>query len=436
MLRWLGTTAPAYFKDRREKLLAAHPDACFLFPANSEALRNPDVHHPYRQSSHFYYLTGFEEPDSFLVLGKESVLFLREREAEKELWDGERYGVERASSVFGFAETASIQNLEARLPHLLRPAGRIFYRLGLDEAMDHRVLSAIERLTRTSNRKTFPPIFDPGTLLGEMRLIKSSEEIAALRKAGEISANAHVRAMETVKPGMGEHEIAALLDYEMIRGGCARTSYLPIVAGGSNATCLHYRANNCGLKDGELLLIDAGGEYEYLAADITRTFPIGKKYTSEQAAIYDLVLFAQKSCIELARPGIGFHEIHARAVEVIADGLVSLGFLSGKTSDLLREGKHKKFFPHGTSHWLGMDVHDVGTYYDVDGASRKLEVGNVLTVEPGIYFQPNDTSVPKEYRGIGIRIEDDIVITAEGCEVLTSQVPKERADIEKLRSKA
>jgi Xaa-Pro aminopeptidase len=265
-----------------------------------------------------------------------------------------------------------------------------------------------------------------------MRLFKTTEEAALLRKACQITALAHKAAMTEVRPGMNEFEVEALIDYSFRKNGCQRVGYGSIVAGGKNAACLHYRANNEVLRDGDLLLIDAGGEYDYYTSDITRTFPVGKTFSKAQATAYDLVLKAQKSCIDMAKPGAKMPDIHRHACEVITEGLLSLGLLKGSKDELVKTDQFKRFYPHGTGHWLGMDVHDVGLYTK-DGSPRKVEPGMCFTIEPGFYVQPADAEMAGEFKGIGIRIEDDILITANGCEILTKDAPKERAEIEALR---
>lgn len=438
----LRSQIPGYFKARRDALLKAHPGSVFILPANPEFIRNPDVHYPYRQESCFYYLSGFDEPETFLVIapskgrpgGHRMALFVRKRDKEREIWEGERYGIDGARGVFGADEAYLNEEFERRLPELLQGAERVYYRLGLNEATDRVVLSALENYRRGLGRSgsSLPPIVDPAGPIGEMRLFKSPEEIELLRKACSISARAHKIAMIETRTGSNEYELEALVDYSFRRGGCERIGYGSIVAGGRNACCLHYRANNEPLRDGELLLIDAGGEYDYYTADITRTFPVGGRFTDPQARIYDVVLSAQKEAISMARPGATLPAIHRRATEVLVEGLLRLGLMKGKPEELIQKSEHRRFYPHGTSHWLGMDVHDVGAYVK-EGEPRRLEPDMVFTIEPGLYIQPADEGVPSEFRGIGVRIEDDILITADGCEVLTREAPKERAEIEALR---
>lgn len=438
----LLTHLPEFFKDRRQALLQAHPGAAFLFPASPEYTRNPDVTFPFRQESGFFYLSGFEEPESFLVLtsagGKPRMtLFARERDPDREMWDGERYGLEGAVQIFGADQAYPIHELGRRLPELLKGTERTYYRLGLNEIVDRQVFDAQEAYRRTQGRagKALNPFFDPNEILGEMRLFKSAGETTLLRRACSITADAHLTLMKQVRPGMNEREVEARVDYEMRRQGCQRNGYGSIVAGGRNAACLHYRANNEDLRDGDLLLVDAGGERDYYTSDITRTFPIGRKFSDAQGKLYDLVLKSQLAAIEMTKPGALLPDLHRRVCEVLIDGMLSLGLMQGKPAEIFMAMGHKRFYPHSTSHWLGMDVHDVGLY-TWQGEPRRLEAGMVFTIEPGFYVQPADREAPEAYRGIGIRIEDDVLVTARGCEVLTAGVPKDRHEIESIREAA
>lgn len=440
----LLTQIPSYFKARRNQLMESHPGAVFVLPSCPFYYRNPDVPHPYRQESNFYYLTGFEEYESCLVLAPASeggtgnhrmILFVLPNDPEKEMWEGARYGLEGARRVFGADEAYLIHELDKLLPELFKGAERVFYQLGFSPDMDRTVMTALETNRRSRGRSGCGqlPVEDSRLPIGELRLFKAEEEIQALRKACEISGLAHREVMSTVKPGMNESEIEALIDYLFRKKGCQRVGYGSIIAGGRNATCLHYRFNNEELKSGDLLLIDAGGEHRYYTADITRTFPIGKKFKTAQAELYELVLRAQKAGIEMARPGVTLPQIHRQVCTVLVEGLRDLHLLDGDVDDLIKTGAFRRFYPHGTSHWLGMDVHDVGLY-TVKGEPRILEPGMVFTIEPGIYIQPSDAGqVPDEYRNIGIRIEDDILITEKGHEVLTSAAPKEVKELEALR---
>jgi len=423
--------------------MSEHPQGFFLFPANEVYSRNHDVDYPFRQESNFYYLSGFDEPGSWLVLAPQSegskkyktILFVQERDKTRELWEGERYGVDRAISVFGADEAYLTKDFEKKLPDLLLGVEEIFYRTGFNEAVDRMVLAhnrrSMEMMGRTG--RGMASIHDWKRVLGELRLYKAPEEIENLRAAGKASAEAHRVLMETLRPGMTEFDAESILEFEMKRRGCRRMGYGTIAAGGSNATCLHYTANNEVLKSGDLLLVDAGGESDYYTADITRTFPIGKKFSPQQKAIYELVLSAQKKGIDMVKPGIKLWDIHEAVTLVLAQGLVDLGILKGKPEESIQNGALKRFWPHGTGHWLGMDVHDMGAY-KIGKEQRTLEPGMVFTVEPGLYFQLDDRDYPDEYRGIGIRIEDNILVTQKGYENFTPLAPKEVVDIESLRN--
>lgn len=440
----LITQIPKVYQSRREKLIQAHPGAVFILPSAPELLRNGDVHYPFRQESNFYYLSGFDEPNSFLILSPESskpgkkskmTLFVQPRDPEKEMWEGERYGIDGALNVFGSDEAFLNTELEQKLPEILKGANRIFYRLGASEAMDRRVLAILEVVRRSLGRsgRGLIPIEDPQVAIGEMRLFKEPAELDLLRKACKITAQGHRTVMQELRPGMNEAEVEALIDYQFRKNGCQRLGYGSIVAGGKNATCLHYRSNNETLRAGELLLVDAGGEYGYYTSDITRTFPVGQTFSKPQRQAYELVLSVQKAGIAMTKPGAKLTEIHRATCEQLLDGLLSLGLLKGTAAELLKTAAYRRFYPHNTNHWLGMDVHDAGLY-SVDGEPRKLEHGMVFTIEPGFYAQPNDREAPEAFRNIGIRIEDDILVTPGGCENLTQEAPKEIAEIEGLRA--
>ena len=426
---------PAYYRLRRDVLKSKSPKSAFLIAGNIEMYKTADQHFEFRQDSDLYYLTGFTEPDAFLVMNAGvSTLFVRERDALMELWNGERYGVDGAKKVFGVDAAYPIKELKQRLPDLLKGADAVYYRMGIHKCYDDLVLEALESYRRSQGRSGsgLLAIKDTAELVHEMRVIKSDDEIKLMRKASQITAQAHIEAMKQTKPGMMEYEVQAILEYVYRKSGCERNAYYPIVAGGKNATCLHYHFNNEELKEGSLLLIDSAGECGYYASDITRTFPVGRKFSTVQARIYDLVLEANKKAIAVIKPGVRYEEVHNTATKVLAQGLIDLGILKGSVEECIKTAEIKKYYPHGTSHLLGMDVHDVGLYR-IHDQSRVLEPGMCFTVEPGLYFQPGDQGYPDEYRGIGIRIEDDIVVTQDGCEVLTKDAPKERAEIEKLR---
>lgn len=443
----LVSHVPSFYKNRRRKLAEAHPGAAFLIPAWPHQLRNGDTHHPdYRQDSHLFYLTGFPDPESLLALiptgsqpgAYKTILFVQPRDPDREMWEGERYGAEGACRVFGADEAYSIHELGTVLPSLLTHAEKIFYRLGFEKTLDENILSALEKAKRAKGRsgKGLLPIVDPHEAIGELRLFKAPEEIEVLRKSCQITALAHRKIMQTLRPGHNERDIAVMLSHEFAQAGADRLAYGSIVAGGKNAACLHYHHNNEPLRDGDLILIDAGGEYQHYASDITRTFPVGKKFAQNQAWVYDLVLEAQQAAIAAAKPGARLPDLHRIACEVLVDGFLRLGLLKGDAKEHLKTLTYKRFYPHNTSHWMGMDVHDAGAYVTSAGEPRVLEPGMVFTIEPGFYTQPHDQEVPAAFQNIGIRIEDDILITATGCENLTREAPKTREEIESLRAQA
>ena len=422
---------------RRQHLLEAIGPGVAVFPSAPVAIRNNDVEHEYRQDSDLHYLTGFEEPESVLVLTNQhaehrAVIFLRERDPSREVWDGARLGVERAPEALGVDAAFPIKDLAEKLPDYLSNAKRLHYRLGFDRSFDDVVLEAIRAVRRKARTGVRPPteIVDTVDSLHEMRMRKSPAELETMRRAAAVTREAHVRAMEVAKPGVFEYEVEAEILRVFRKHGSQRPAYGSIVGSGPNATVLHYRRNDRRIEDGELLLIDAGCELDYVASDVTRTFPVSGKFTPEQRALYDIVLAAQKRCIEATRPGATIDEVHDVAVRVISEGLIAEGLVAGSLDEVISEGKYKPYYMHRTSHWLGMDVHDVGTYF-VDGKSRPLEPGFVITIEPGLYVG-KDADVDPRWRGIGIRIEDDVLVTVDGHDVLTADVPKEPADVERV----
>jgi Xaa-Pro aminopeptidase len=352
-------------------------------------------------------------------------MFVRPRDPDREIWDGPRFGVDGAKEHFAADEAFTIDKLAEELPKLFQNKKRLYYRLGVNRAMDDKVLEAIDRArARAKLGFTWPvEIIDPGTILHEMRLFKSKEDLQAMRRAAAITAEAHVRAMAETKPGMHEFQVEAMILETFRTHGSERPAYGSIVGSGANATILHYRQNNKKMEQGELLLIDAGCEYDYYAADVTRTFPVGAAFSKQQQAIYELVLDAQEAGIAKTVKGSTLEQIHAACVDVITRGLVKLGLLQGEVEQLVTDEAYKPFFMHKTSHWLGMDVHDVGNYY-LGGKARALEPGMVLTVEPGIYIGKDYDKVPVEWRGIGVRIEDDILVTEDAPDNLTGVIPK------------
>jgi len=424
------------FAARREAYMKAlGRDAVAVVSSLPERLRNGDAYHRFRQHSDVYYLTGFAEPDTTLVLRpgadeERFVMFVRPRDPEMEVWDGRRAGLEGAQQRYGADAAYAASELDARLWGLLANHEELHFGLGLDEEMDLRIAAAIARLRRTEKRGKRPPraVVDPRVALHELRLRKSADEVEVLRKAAAISADAHRAAMAAGRPGTFEYELEALIDFTFRRRGGNGPGYGTIVGAGDNATILHYVDNSCAIAEGDLVLVDAGCEYDYYTADITRTFPASGRFEGAQRDVYALVLDVQKTAIDLARPGATIDQIHDHCVRRLTAGMVELGMLSGPVDDRIADLSYKKFYMHGTSHWLGMDVHDVGAYTH-KGTARPLEPGMVITVEPGLYIA-GDAAAPAHVRGIGVRIEDDVLITADAPEVLTAGAPKELADVE------
>ena len=407
-----------------------------ILPAAPEKSRNSDVHYHYRPDSDFYYLTGFAEPEAVAVLipGRaqaEYVLFVRDRDPTRETWDGRRAGPEGATRDYSADDAFPIGDIDDILPGLMENCSRVYYTMGLDPEFDQRVIGWVNGLKSQARTGVQPPqeFVALDHLLHDMRLFKSRPELDAMRHSAKVAVAAHKRAMRFAKPGRMEYEVMAELLHEFHRSN-ADISYHPIVGGGANSCILHYHENDAELSDGDLLLIDAGCEYELYASDITRTFPVGGRFTPEQRAVYEVVLEAQYAAIDKTRPGNHWNDPHDAAVKVITQGLVKLGLLKGKVPNLIRDGAYRTFFMHRTGHWLGMDVHDVGDY-KVGEQWRVLEPGMALTIEPGIYIPAGSKGVPKRWWNIGIRIEDDVAVTKEGHEVLTAGLIKEPEDIEK-----
>jgi Xaa-Pro aminopeptidase len=428
---------PSDFKQRRKALMQRlKKKSVALLASAPAAVRNRDVEYPFRQHSDFHYLTGFDEPESVAVFAPgrkqgEFVLFCREFDPEKAIWTGRHAGLEGAREAYGADEAFPIGELDQHLPGLLEDRDRVYFPIGHDAELDHAVMGAINDIRGRARTGVQAPyeFIALEQVLHELRLFKSPAELDIMRKAAEVSVLAHQRAMRAAKPGRYEYEIEAELLHEFALHGMRSPAYPCIVAGGRNACVLHYTENSEPLKDGDLLLIDAGAEYQNYAADITRTFPVNGKFTEPQRIIYELVLEAQYAAIEEVRPGRRWLDPHEAAVKVLTKGLVKLGLLEGKVAKLIKDEAYKKFYMHRTGHWLGMDVHDVGQYR-VDGEWRELESGMVLTVEPGLYIAPDCTEVDPKWRGIGVRIEDDALVTKEGCDILTAALPKAVADIE------
>jgi Xaa-Pro aminopeptidase len=426
----------APFLRRRQSLIAQIGQGIAIIPTSQEAIRNRDAHYPYRFDSYFYYLTGFAEPEAVLVLvggdHPKSILFCRDKDLEREIWDGFRYGPDGAREIFGFDEAYSISRLDELVPQLLANQSRLYFSLGAEAAWDTRVTGWLNQVRNQARAGVTAPseLVDVRGLLDEMRLFKSEDELATMRKAAEISSAAHRRAMRAAQPGATEYEIEAELLHEFRRHGAQAPAYSSIVAGGANACVLHYVSNDARLHDGDLLLIDAGCELDGYASDITRTFPVNGKFSGPQKDLYELVLAAQKAAIEAVRVGNHWNAPHEAALDVLVRGFIDFDLCKGTVEGVLESGDYRRFYMHRTGHWLGLDVHDAGEYKQ-NGAWRALEPGMVLTVEPGCYVRPAD-DVPEHYWNIGIRIEDDAVVTQAECEIITHGAPKSVADIEAL----
>ncbi len=429
----------AEFARRRRHLMSMmEKHSIAILPAATEVTRSRDTEYPFRQDSDFLYLTGFNEPDAVLVLlpGRKQgqvILFCRDRDPERELWDGRRAGPDGAVADFGVDDAFPIGDIDDILPGLIEGRQRIYHSMGHNDAFDRRVMSWVNQIRAQVRSGAMPPgdFTDLSFLLHEQRLIKSAQELRIMGKAGEISARAHVRAMQTCRPGRWEYQLESAILHEFADHGARYPAYNSIVGSGDNACILHYTENDAQMKDGDLVLIDAGCEYQGYAADITRTFPVNGRFSREQRAIYDLVLKAQRAAIRKVKPGGAWNQPHDATVKVITRGLIELGLLKGSERALIKSEAYREFYMHRAGHWLGIDVHDVGDY-QVGGKWRQLEPGMVLTIEPGIYISPNNTRVPKKWRGIGVRIEDDVAVTKEGNRVLTAAVPKDADAIEAL----
>ena len=430
-----GIPAATYARRRRQLMRMAGDDAILVLPAAPERIRSRDTHYPYRQDSDLWYLTGFPEPEAVLVLvpGRshgEALLFCRERDPEREGWDGPRAGPEGAVDVHGMDDAYPITDLDEILPGLLEGRSRVYYHFGRDAEFDLQLIGWLNRVRAQARQGAQPPheFLELGHLLDEMRLFKSREEVRLMQRAADISVAAHQAAMRAVRPGMREYELQAAIEYAFRMHG-AVPAYGSIVGAGANACVLHYVANDGPVRDGDLVLVDAGAEYRGYAADITRTFPANGRFTPAQRALHDLVGEAQAAALAQARPGVPYEAGHQAAVEVLTEGLLRLGLLKGKLSRHLAEGSYRRYYRHKTGHWLGLDVHDVGEYR-IAGESRLLEPGMVFTIEPGLYVPPDDTSVAAKWRGIGVRSEDDLLVTRDGHRVLTGKLARSADEIE------
>jgi Xaa-Pro aminopeptidase len=419
---------------RRRRLAQAMAEGVAVVPTAPERVRNRDTHFPYRFDSHFYYLTGFPEPEAVLVLtaqGK-SLLFCREKNEDREVWEGLRHGPEAARERFAFDAAYPIGALDEKMLELLENQPALHYPVGADAEWDARAIRWLNAVRAKGRAGIAAPgrVQDVRALIDDMRLVKDAQELGVMRRTARIASAAHRRAMQATRAGRNEYEIEAELLYEFRRNGAQFPAYSPIVAGGANSCVLHYVFNDAPLRDGELLLIDAGCELDGYASDITRTFPVNGRFSAAQREVYEIVAAAQQAAMDKVRRGNAWNEPHEAAVRVLAQGMIDLKLLSGSLEEVLEKETYKRFYMHRTGHWLGLDVHDAGEYRR-DGQWRPLEPGMTLTVEPGLYIRAAD-DVPERLRNIGIRIEDDVVVTDSGCEVITAEAPKGIADIEAL----
>jgi Xaa-Pro aminopeptidase len=431
--------ARSVFAARRQAYLdALGPNAVAIVHSLPERTRTGDSHYPFRQHSDVVYLTGFAEPETTVIMrpGAESerfVMFVRPRDPELETWNGRRAGLEGAREHYGADAAYATEELDGRLLDLIANCDELHYALGVDPAMDARVAAVLARLRKTEKRGKRPPraVVDPRVSLHELRLHKSPEELAVLRKAAAITAGAHVEAMRAGRPGTFEYELEAAINFQFRRHGGAGPGYTTIVGAGENATILHYVENRCAIADGDLVLVDAGCEYDHYTADITRTWPASGRFSDAQREVYALVLEVQEAAIAMTRPGVTLDELHQACVRKLTEGMIALGLLEGEVDARIEDLSFKRFYMHGTSHWLGMDVHDVGAYTR-DGKPRPLAPGMVITIEPGLYVAADAEGVPERLRGIGVRVEDDVLVTTDGHEVLTAACPKQIAELEAI----
>ena len=436
-----GRPGSEIFRRRRQRVLNRLGHGLLLLPTAPLSLRNGDVYHRFRPDSDFHYLTGVGEPEAVLAAHRidarnhRAIIFLRPRDPERELWDGPRLGPARAKRLLAVDEAHPIEKLYEVVEKELATKASLFYTLGLDVLMDRSLSRVFERLAVHGHRRNpaaHPNLRDPRPVIGSERLVKDGSELRSLEMAAEVASSGHRRAMEVARPGMMEYELESEIEATFRRLGSPRNGYESIVASGANACILHYVDNDRRMRPNELLLVDAGAEVSMYTADITRTFPVSGSFTEPQADVYRIVLRAQKAAIRAVKTGRSWRAPHVAAVRTIVDGLLRIGVLKGSRDRLIEKEAYRRWFMHGTSHWLGMDVHDAGGYEDENGAATKLLPGMVLTIEPGLYFSPRDDSVPRKYRGIGVRIEDDVVVTRSGCRVLTGGVPKELKEVEAL----
>jgi Xaa-Pro aminopeptidase len=429
------------FARRRKNFMALmEPNSIAIIPSARAQVRSRDTEYPFRQDSDFYYLTGFIESDAVLVLlpGRrhgQFVLFCRERDPALEMWHGRRMGPEGVCDKLGADDAFPIGDIDDILPGLIEGRERVYYSMGRSSDFDQQIMGWVNSIRARESSGAVPPgeFTDLDHMLHELRLYKTAAEIRLMKRAAKISTLAHARAMQACRPGIFEYQLESELQHEFVAGGARYPAYSRIVGGGANACVMHYIENDCKLRDGDLVLIDAGCELQYYASDVSRTFPVSGKFNTQQRKLYELVLQAQHAALAQIRPGNHWNQPHDASVRVITEGLVSLGLLKGRASTLIKTGAYRDFYMHRVGHWLGLDVHDVGDYR-VDDEWRLLEPGMVMTVEPGIYVAPDNRKVAKKWRGIGIRIEDDVVVTEQGCEVISTGGPKTVEEIEAFMS--
>lgn len=426
---------------RRRRLLAEKAKGgAVILASHPEYIRNNDVHHSYRQDTNLFYLTGWEEPDSIFVFrpGRtpETVMFVRPKDVERETWDGFRYGPAGCAQEFKIDKTFLIEEFEKEIVELLKPVDRLYYRFNVDLDFDRKFLGLLESVKRSHGRsgRGHLPVLDSWELIGELRVIKTADDVEAMRKACGITARAHVDVMRATKPGKTERQLLGVFLGSIYNQNADREGYGSIVASGANACTLHYVFNDQVCRDGDLLLIDAGAEARYYTGDITRTYPVNGKFSAAQRKVYDRVLEVQKDLVAMAKPGLAFKALQETTIERLTDAMIDLGLIKVKRQEAIERLLFKKYYPHGVSHYLGMDVHDTGLYQTLgeNMVSRNLEPGVAFTIEPGLYIPWDDKDAPEELRGIGVRIEDDIVVTPTGCENLTSEAPKEVSELEAI----
>jgi Xaa-Pro aminopeptidase len=427
------------FKERRNKLAELIPGSALIISSPEETIRNGSVHFSFRQDTNLYYLTGFEEPETIFVFrpgqNPESVLFVRKKDLTRETWDGFRFGPEAAQAQFKMDAVYPVEEFSSKIVELLKPVEKVYFRRLKNRTFDAMMDQAFMDLKVSLGRTGFGllPVLDADEIIGEIRVKKTDFDLQNHRQACQISAEAHVDVMKYIKPGMSEREIHGYFVYQIMKRGAAREGYGTIVAGGASACTLHYVFNDQILRKEDLLLIDAGAEYNYFTGDITRTYNIGGTFSSAQAEVYQGVLDIQKDLIKMVKPGLPFQQLHDEGSSRLVDLMLSLGLLTGRKEDIIKAQEHKKYYPHGIGHFLGMDVHDAGMYFDRKNHNpRKIEAGMVFTIEPGLYIPANDNSVAEKYRGIGVRIEDNILVTTNGYDVLTKDCPKEVSDLQSI----